>query len=221
VAAPTQAFEADRIVVVGCAGSGKSTLAAVLAARLNAPHIRRDWLGLEGSDEYRRGAEKAVSRHRWVFDGAPYYLEQLVYGRAELIVAFDLSCRVVMRRVISRSLHESLGWTPAPPHRDRRWRAWLNPEHPVRWAWSTWSDRRREVADLRDQTMRGRAAVVSLSTPRGAAAWLDQRIHPGWSLWAPRRRQPSVDAGLVMAVDDPECTRGPCSRPGRAEHQPR
>jgi hypothetical protein len=118
-----QLFDADRVVVIGCAGSGKSTLAAALAARLGAPHVRRDGLGAEGSDEYRRAAAEAVSGERWVFDGAPYFVEELVYGRADLIVGFRLSRGVVMRRVITRSLRESLGWVPAPPQRDRRWRA--------------------------------------------------------------------------------------------------
>ena len=176
-----QLFDADRIVVIGCAGSGKSTLAAALAARLGAPHVRRDGLGVEGSDEYRRAAAEAVSGDRWVFDGAPYYVEELVYGRAGLVVGFRLSRRVVMRRVITRSLRESLGWVPAPQG-DRRWRAWLNREHPVRWAWSTWADRDRELVDLIDEGLADRAGVVSLSTPRGVTAWLEQRADAGWSL---------------------------------------
>jgi adenylate kinase family enzyme len=101
VAAAAQAFEADRIVVLGCVGNGKSTLAAVLAARLGAVHIRRDCLGLEGSDQYRHRAAAAVSGDRWVFDGAPYYIEEVVYRWAGLIVGFDLPRRVVMRRVVS------------------------------------------------------------------------------------------------------------------------
>jgi adenylate kinase family enzyme len=185
VAAATQTFEADRIVVIGCTGSGKSTLASVLAARLGAVHIRRDCLGPEGSDQYRHWAGAAVSDDRWVFDGAPYYVEDVVYRRAGLIVGFDLPRRVVMRRVITRSLRESLRWAPAPPHRDRRWRAWLNDEHPVRWAWSTWRDRHHEVGHLSDQAAASQATIVSLSTPRGVTAWLERRIDPGRSVRRP------------------------------------
>ena len=177
-----QLFDADRIVVIGCAGSGKSTLAAALAARLGAPHVRRDGLGAEGSDEYRRAAAEAVAGDRWVFDGAPYYVEELVYGRAGLVVGFHLSRHVVMRRVVTRSLRESLGWVPAPPQRDRRWRAWLDREHPVRWAWSTWADRDRELTDLIDRRLANQASIVSLSTPRGVRAWLERRPDAGWSL---------------------------------------
>jgi hypothetical protein len=174
-----------RTVVIGCAGSGKSTLAAVLASRLGVPHIRRDWLGLEGSGEYRAAVAAALSVDRWVFDGAPYYVEELVYRRATLIVGFDLPRRSVMRRVIGRSVRESVGWVPTPPHRDRRWRAWLDPEHPVRWAWSSWPERRRELHELVDSGTAGEATVVSLSTPAGVTAWLDGRPDSGWVILSP------------------------------------
>jgi len=174
-----------RTVVIGCAGSGKSTLAAVLASRLGVPHIRRDWLGLEGSDEYCAAVAAAISADRWVFDGAPYYVEELVYRRATLIIGFALPRRSVMRRVIGRSVRESVGLVPTPPHLDRRWRAWLDPEHPVRWAWSSWPERRRELHELVDSGTAGEATVVSLSTPAGVNAWLDGRGDSGWLILSP------------------------------------
>jgi adenylate kinase family enzyme len=180
--ASRSAFEADRIVIIGCAGSGKSTLAASLAARLDVPHVRRDDLGPEGSDRYRAAAAAAVSADRWIFDGAPYYVEDLVYRQAGLVVGFDLGRLVVMRRVITRSLRESLGWIPTPPHRDRRWRAWFDPEHPARWAWTTWSDRHEELAELRNSGQAAQAILVSLSTPAGVAAWLAHRSDDGWTV---------------------------------------
>jgi adenylate kinase family enzyme len=169
----------DRTVVIGCTGSGKSTFAATLAARTGAVHIRRDELGPEGSDRYRAAVAAAVAGDRWVFDGAPYYADDLVYPRATLIVGFDLPRRTVMRRVIARSMRESLGLAPAPPHRDRRWRAWRHPEHPVRWAWSTWTERHHELDDLLASGIASGASVVSFSTPCGVTAWLAQRDGPG------------------------------------------
>jgi hypothetical protein len=174
-----------RTVVIGCAGSGESTLAALLASRLGVPHIPRDWLGLEGSDEYHAAVAAAISAERWVFDGAPYYVEELVYRRATLIVGFELPRRCVMRRVISRSVCASIGLVPTPPHRDRRWRAWLDPEHPVRWAWSTWPERRHELHELVDSGTAGEATVVSLSTPAGVTAWLAGHSDSGWVILSP------------------------------------
>lgn len=179
---PHRAFRADRTVIIGCTGSGKSTLAAALAARLGVSHISRDRLGPEGSDQYRVAAVAAVSADRWVFDGAPYYVEALVYPQATLVIGFDLPRRTVMRRVITRSLRESLKLTPPPSHRDHRWRAWLDPEHPVRWAWSTWQPRHHELDELRTSGIAGEATLVSLVTPQGVTAWLAQQPGRGWSI---------------------------------------
>src|SRR5262249_27270158 len=130
----------DRIVVVGCAGSGKTTLAREVAARLDARHIERDALGDDEAPGFAALVAAAVEAagRRWVFDGAPYNAEALVYPRADALVALDYPRRVVCRRVVARSLRL---WLPrrgdgahtstAPP-----WRWWA-PTHPVRWAAQT------------------------------------------------------------------------------------
>jgi len=78
-----QAFEADRMVVIGCAGSGKSTLAAGArrAARC-VPHPA-GLAGPRGQRPVRRAIAGAVSGDRWVFDGAPSYVEELLSTSAE------------------------------------------------------------------------------------------------------------------------------------------
>jgi adenylate kinase family enzyme len=78
-----------RVLIVGCAGAAKTTLAAALAARLRAPHVERDELGELGSDEYRAAVARVVSNEAWVFDGAPYDEEGVVYSRADSVVALD------------------------------------------------------------------------------------------------------------------------------------
>jgi adenylate kinase family enzyme len=149
-----------RVVVVGCAGAGKTTLAAALASRLRAPHVERDELGELGSDEYRAAVAEAVAGDRWVFDGPPYYVDELVYARAEVVVALDYPRRVVMRRVVWRALRR-----PDP-------RSWRDPHHPVRWAWSVWTDRRSEIAALGSRPELASAEVVRLSSPAAARRWL-------------------------------------------------
>lgn len=117
-----------------------------------------------------------------MFDGAPYHVEALVYPQATLVIGFDLPRRTVMRRVITRSLRESLKLTPPPSHRDHRWRAWLDPGHPVRWAWYTWQPRHHELDELRTSGIAGEATLVSLVTPQGVTAWLAQQPGRGWSI---------------------------------------
>src|SRR5258708_15613309 len=74
----------ERVVVVGCAGSGKTTLAREVAARLDARHIERDALGDDEAPGFAALVAAAVEAagRRWVFDGAPYNAEALVYPHA-------------------------------------------------------------------------------------------------------------------------------------------
>jgi hypothetical protein len=78
--APTQASP-QRVVLIGCAGSGKTTLARALAVRLGAPHIERDALGDDEAPGFATKVAAAVDAagSRWVFDGAPYNAELVVY----------------------------------------------------------------------------------------------------------------------------------------------
>jgi adenylate kinase family enzyme len=149
-----------RIVVVGCAGAGKTTLSASIAARLGVRHVERDELGELGGAEYRAAVAELAGTDEWVFDGAPYYVDEVVYSRADVVVALDYPRRVVMRRVTWRALRRPDA---------RRWR---DPEHPVRWAWFVWAQRRREVADLERRPELASAEVVRLRSPADARKWL-------------------------------------------------
>jgi hypothetical protein len=75
----------ERIVEVGCAGSGKTTLAREVAARPDARHIERDALGDDEAPGFAALVAAAVEAagRRWVFDGAPYNAEALVYPHAD------------------------------------------------------------------------------------------------------------------------------------------
>jgi adenylate kinase family enzyme len=74
----------QRIVVVGTTGSGKTTLAGQLSERLGSPHIELDELNwgpnwtMRPDDVFRKSADEATSRDRWVLDGN--------YGRTRDIV---------------------------------------------------------------------------------------------------------------------------------------
>jgi hypothetical protein len=91
----------ERVVVVGCAGSGETTLARSIAARLDARHIERNALGDDEAPGFAVLVAAAVEAAgpRWVFDGAPYNAEALVYPHADALVALDYPRRVVWRRV--------------------------------------------------------------------------------------------------------------------------
>jgi adenylate kinase family enzyme len=83
---------------IACAGAGKTTLARALAAR----QIERD--GLDDDETLgfaaRVAAAVAAAGQRWVFDGAPYNAEALVYPHADTVLALDYPRLVVLRRVV-------------------------------------------------------------------------------------------------------------------------
>jgi adenylate kinase family enzyme len=167
----------NRVVIVGTVGSGKTTFAVELGRLIDVPHLEKDALLRGGDDtpEHRLAVDQATSGSRWVFDGTPFYVEDLVYGRADTIVVLDYSLPVVMWRVVRRSVRlwrrsgTHSAQTPEPP-----WR-WVRAEHPVRWAWSTHSERRKRFEDLVTE-QRGRKGVHVFRRPKEARRWMDSVV---------------------------------------------
>lgn len=170
----------QRIVLVGCAGAGKTTLARALAVRLDARHIERDALGDDEAPGFaaRVAAAVGAAGARWVFDGAPYNAEPLVYPHADTVVALDYPRRVVLRRVVARSARAWLSGRADGAHTSTfpPWRWWA-PTHPVRWAAKTHAARHAEVAALFGGPELAHTRRLRFTAPRQAAAWLAS-LHP-------------------------------------------
>jgi hypothetical protein len=172
--APTEAIP-ERVVVIGCAGSGKTTLARALAAQLGARHLERDAFGDDEALGFATQVAAAIhaAGSRWVFDGAPYNAELLVYPHAGTVVALDYPRRVVQRRVLTRSVRLWLtrGGDGAHTSNPPPWRWWA-PNHPVGWAAMTHAARHAEIAELFARPELGHAHRLRFTSPRQAAAWL-------------------------------------------------
>jgi hypothetical protein len=172
--APAQPIP-ERVVMVGCAGSGKTRLARALATRLGARHIERDALGYDEAPGFAAQVAAAVDAagRRWVFDGAPYNAEPLVYPHADTVVALDYPRRVVRRRVLTRTVRLWLtrrtdgAHTSTPPP----WRWWA-PTHPVGWAARTHAARHAEIAALFARPELAHTRRLRFTSPRQAAAWV-------------------------------------------------
>jgi hypothetical protein len=165
----------ERIVVIGCAGSGKTTLARALAVQLGARHIERDALGDDDAPGFATQVAAAIAAagSRWVFDGAPYNAELVVYPHADTVVALDYSRWVVQRRVLARSVRlwlirrgDGAHTSASPP-----WR-WWSPDHPVGWAARTHAARHTEIAELFARPELAHAHRLRFTSPRQAAGWL-------------------------------------------------
>lgn len=169
-----------RIAVVGTSGSGKSTLAERLAAALDVSFIELDaidwqpgWRDLKTYDrpEFIRRVTAAVSQDAWALAGNSSAVRDLIWGRATDLVWLDYPRSVVMRRVIWRSLVRAVGRMELWPGTGNRetWRMWLSPEHPIRWAWSTYHRRKREYAQRIADPKWSHLRVHHLTQPRQAA----------------------------------------------------
>lgn len=151
-----------RISVVGTSGSGKTTLARQIASALDIRCIELDalywgpgWTPV-ATDEFRARVRASTDPDGWVADGNyRSVLGDLVWERADTVVWVDPPRRTVMRRVITRTLRRSL-------RREELWSGnrerisglffWRSPEESiVRWSWSTYRRRRKQVEDaMRD-----------------------------------------------------------------------
>jgi adenylate kinase family enzyme len=130
-----------RISVVGCSGSGKSTVGRTLALRLGVPfveldsiHWQADWQPLT-DDEFRRRVADVVAGDGWVIDGNYEVVRALIVARATDVVWLDLPRPVVMAQVVARSLRRAVDGRELWNGNRERISTWLDPEHPIRWAW--------------------------------------------------------------------------------------
>lgn len=168
-----------RVAVIGPSGSGKSTLAERLAGVLGAPFIDLDainwqpgWVGLNATDvpELKRRVDLAIAAEAWALAGNYGAVRDAVWTRATDIVWLDYARPLVMRRVIRRSVVRAVGGKELWPGTGNRetWRMWLDPEHPIRWAWSTHGRIRRQYAERTADPQWGRLTVHRLTHPRQA-----------------------------------------------------
>ena len=174
-----------RVAVVGSSGAGKSTFAARLAARLGAPHLELDavnwqagWVDLNSHDplEFARRVTEATEVETWVSDGNYREVMPIIIARATHVVWLDYSRPVVMRRVIRRSLVRSWSGRELWPGTGNTegWSRWLDPDHPVRWAWSAFARRRAGYEEAFVTKKPAHLVVSRLHHPREAEPLIER-----------------------------------------------
>ena len=140
----------QRVVVVGNAGSGKTTLSSQLAARLGAEHIEldaihhlADWTPIE-REEMRRIVRERTNARRWVVVGGyGGMVGDIVFGRADTVVWLDSPRRVVMPRIVRRTLGRMLRGTKLWNGNRERLRYLFDPRPESNIILATWLDVRR------------------------------------------------------------------------------
>lgn len=170
-----------RVRVVGNTGSGKTTLARAAAERLGVLHVELDavfWA--EGWTK--RDADEARATLRallatsgaagWVADGNWNTAREGLLDDADVVVWLDYPRRLVMRRVLVRTVRRGLTrqelW-----HGNRERLGNLLRRDPdqnvVLWSWTQHERYREAYAEVAEQDAR----VLRLRSPREAQAWLE------------------------------------------------
>ena len=166
-----------RILVAGISGSGKTTLGRRVAATLDLPFVELDALfhgaGWQPRPEFETDVDAATAGDAWVVDSHGYrQVRDLLWSRADTLVWLDYPRPVVMGRVLRRSFARATYDRQLWNTNTEGFRDWLDPEHPVRWAWAQHRHRRAEIAGrLADPRWAG-IRVVRLRSPRAARRWL-------------------------------------------------
>ncbi len=149
-------------------------MAASLAEALAMPHVELDalqwesnWHGLTQHDphEFIRRVAAATAADRWVVDGNYGLVRDLIWSRATHLVWLDYERRVIMARVIRRSLVRIACRTELWAGNREVWHRIFRPSHPILWAWNTWRRRRTEIEQLLAQPDNAHLTVLRLRRP--------------------------------------------------------
>jgi adenylate kinase family enzyme len=135
--------DARRILVAGTSGSGKTTLAAHIARIADVPHTEIDALfhhaGWTPNPRFEDEVRELVAGDAWVTELQYPTARPLLAARAQLLVWLDLPRRVVLprivRRTVSRSLRRTELWNGNVEAPLRTF--FTDPEHIVRYSMQT------------------------------------------------------------------------------------
>ena len=166
-----------RILVAGTSGSGKTTLAARIGEFLQLPHVEIDALfhgpGWTPRSTFEDDVHRFVAEPAWVTEWQYRQVRALLAAHADLLVWLDLSRWRVMEQVARRTLRrrlrrQELWHGNVEPS---LWTIFTDPDHIVRWAWSTHSKTAERVSALCEQ--RPGLDVVRLQTRSAVEDWVN------------------------------------------------
>jgi adenylate kinase family enzyme len=166
-----------RVLVVGMTGAGKTTAARRIADRIGAPFHEMDVLAIGPNWSTRPDLVAQVAAlletPAWVFDSYGYdQVRDAMWAAADTIVWLDYPARVIVPRVVRRSLSRSFRRAEIFGGNRETWAGWLRPEHPVWWAIRTLRRRRAYLAERTQSAGAAHLRTVRLTSPAEFERWL-------------------------------------------------
>ncbi|MDI5974068.1 adenylate kinase [Streptomyces sp. SL13] len=168
----------ERVLVVGMTGAGKTTLARTLSGRLGLRHHEMDALYFTGpnwavNDKLTEDVSRLTAEPRWIIDSLGYpEVRDLLWDRADTVIWLDYSKRVIMPRVLRRSVRRTVTREAVFGGNRETWTGWLSREHPAWWAWSQHGARRREIERRAHDPRFVPLDTLRFSHPDDTTAWL-------------------------------------------------
>ena len=172
----------NRIAVVGNSGSGKTTLARTIAENIGGEHIELDaihhlpgWTPID-RDEMRRAVAERIEADSWVVDGNyASIVQDLVFARADTVVWLDLPRRVVMPRVVRRTLGRMVLRRELWNGNRERFRNLFETdpeENIILWSWTQHDKYRARYGAARADPANGHLNWVRITSPGQQRRWL-------------------------------------------------
>jgi adenylate kinase family enzyme len=168
----------QRILVAGISGVGKSTLSRRLATRLGVPFIELDALyhgpNWQPVPTFVEDVDAISNTDAWVIDSHGYpEVRDLLWDRADTVVWLDYPRRIVMTRVLRRSIARTLLRRKIFNGNREQLRHWFLTTHPARWAWRGYHRRRADMVSRLDNPRWAHLAALHFRHPDQTAIWLD------------------------------------------------
>jgi adenylate kinase family enzyme len=170
-----------RVSVIGTSGSGKSTISEEIARILGCPLLeldavfhQADWAPLD-PEEFRRRVTEVAAGDSWVIDGNYSAVRPIVWARADTVVWLDLPKRIVMRRLIWRTLRRAAGRQELWNGNRERWRnvfTWNPEESVISWAWHKHGEYRERYAAAAADAANTHLRFIHLTSPASVRRFL-------------------------------------------------
>ena len=155
--------------MAGSTGAGKTTLARALSVSYGLPRYELDALhhgpGWVKRPEFEADVRRFSAEPRWVTEDQYHnLLGDLLWECADTVVWLDLPRRVVMSRVIRRSISRTITRRELWNGNREDWREWFQADHPMRWAWSQFHRKRAQVLEYAERHLE--VTVIRVPTSR-------------------------------------------------------